>query len=130
VITAEIPYSELVGIISDEFFPAEYSISNGNAAVIPFSNEAAEEYDQISELILDREGPMFLVEADSCIQNISIVCQSLDGGRDDVYKTYYSAYYLNPGSAIMVQVPNEQLNLFFVEYQQDGQTVRIPLETQ
>ena len=131
VIIAEIPYSELVGIIEEEFFPAEYSFSNGNANVLPFTTDATSHYDQRSELILDHQGQKFLVEADSCIQNIRIVLRPTTTGESDIIlATHYNAYCLNPGNAIMVQIPNSSSAVYCVEYQQNGATVSIPIVAQ
>lgn len=125
VIVAEIPYSELVGIIADEFFPAENSIRNGSASVVPFSDETAQGYEQISELILDNDGQMYFVEADSCIMNIQIHLKTEDPNMasSDIV---YMAHYLNPGDAIMVQVLPEHAANLTVSYVQEGAPVSIP----
>lgn len=126
VIVAEIPYRELVGIIADEYFPPESVLTNGNATVIPFSLENAEKYAQISEFILDPEGDQYLIEADSCIQNISIAILVEDPGGEK-NETIYKAYYLNPGDAIMVQSSSENAKKLFIHYTQDGTEISIPL---
>lgn len=128
VIIAEIPYSELIGIIEDAYFPAEVTFSNGNATVHPFAADTG--YAMTSELILDHNGDKFFVEADSCIQNIQIVEYSALTGRNDIAMTRYSAYCLNPGNAIMIQIPQDSNAAYFVEYQQNGSTIKIPISTQ
>ena len=130
VITAVIPYSELVGIIEEEFFPAESSFSNGNPTVLSFTPDAASYYEQTSELILDHEGQKFLIEADSCIQNIQIVKRAIMTDRNDIMQVCYTAYCLNPGNAIMVQLPKNDNMQYYVEYMQDGNTVSIPITVQ
>lgn len=129
VIVAEIPYSELVGIIDDNFFPAENSVTNGNITVVPFTDEAAQNYQQISELVLDPEGKMYFIESDDCILNISVTYET-----SDEYESYqnvvYTAYYLNPGDAIMVQVAEDEANLISIQYVKDGQVVSYPLVAQ
>ena len=125
IITAEIPYSSLVGIIDDAFFPPEY-IANGNAKVIPYSDDLANSYQETSELILDREGKKYFIEADSCIQNIRIVLQSSDDAHQIIRTICYRAYCLNPGDAVMVQLPEKATGSYFVEYEQNGTTVTLP----
>lgn len=129
VITAQIPYSELVGIIGDEFFPAENQIQNGNAQVVPYSAEAAAKYSHISEMIFDNDGQMYFVEADSCIQNIRLTSTQTAAEQTGTQarETVYKALYLNPGDAIMVQIAEENAGTITIEYEQDGQLVRIPL---
>jgi len=126
VIVAEIPYSELVGIIADEYFPPESGHTNGNATVIPFSIEAAEKYAQTSEFVLDPEGDQYLIEADSCIQYISISMLVEDPGGEKS-ETVYKAYYLNPGDAIMVQTSGENAKKLVINYKQGDLQVSIPL---
>jgi len=124
IITAEIPYSELTGIIDDAFFPPEYSIENGNAKIVPYSEDHASSYRQTSELILDREGKKYFIEADSSILNIRIV--RLD--EDVETAEHYCAYCLNPGNAIMVQIPDAGAGTYCVAYEQNGNTVTVPIK--
>lgn len=126
VIIAEIPYSELNGIIADEFFPAENSIQNGNAKIVPFSEEASQSYNETSPLILDNNGQMYFVEADSCITSIKIYQKNTDANTE-TEDAVYMAYYLNPGDAIMIQVLPENAANIFIRYVHDGKTVSIPL---
>lgn len=128
IIEAVIPYSDLVGIIEDAYFPAESSINNGSAKVLPFTMDAASGYKQTSELILDMDGEKFLVEADSCIQNIRIVQTRTQTGRNDsVVSACYMAYCLNPGNAIMVQRAPSNEYLYSVQYLQNGNIINIPI---
>ena len=124
VIVAEIPYSELVGIIADEYFPPEVNIANGNATVVPFSVETAQNYAQISEFVMDPEGDRFFIEADSCIQNISIAILVEDPGGVST-ETLYKAFYLNPGDAIMVQTKNA--DDLVINYKQGDDMISLPI---
>lgn len=129
VIIAEIPYSELAGIIEEEFFPAENSIQNGNATIIPYSDDAADKYNQISELVLDPNGDMYFVEADSCIMQIRIYVNN-ESQTTAITEPVYMAYYLNPGDAIMVQVSEEMAENLSVVYIRNGDIVTVPLITE
>lgn len=124
VIVAEIPYSELSGIIADAYFPPESGHTNGNATVVPFSMEAAEKYAQTSEFMMDPEGDQYFIEADSCIQNISIAVLVEDPGGVNA-ETVYKAFYLNPGDAIMVQT-NHAEDLV-INYMQGDEMITLPI---
>lgn len=125
VIIAEIPYADLADVVSDEFFPAEDSIINGNATVTTENKSFA----QISELVYDQDGDMYFIEVDSCIKNIRISYNVIDTNSKTT-DIIYAAHYLNPGDAIMVQATADNAANMTVNYTQNGESIAIPLINQ
>ena len=86
--------------------------------------ETAQNYAQISEFVMDPEGDRFFIEADSCIQNISIAILVEDPGGVSA-ETLYKAFYLNPGDAIMVQTKNA--DDLVINYMQGDEMISQPI---
>lgn len=123
VITAQIPYEKLLGIITDEFFPPEQQNLKGTVEFLSFDADE-QQYAHISELILHNDGQMYTLRTDSCVQDIRIM--STDGQTQERH-AIYAALYLNPGDAIVLQCSDSSLSTMFVEYTSNGQTVTLPL---
>ena len=118
VIISEIPYAELAGLIMDEYFPAEQQALTGTIQQMPFSTDDAAQFPQISELILNQEGEMYLLYCDSSIQNVSI---HVNNAATDLNYVAYAAEYLNPGDAIMIQYDPSLEDHVVVEYLSCGE---------
>ena len=125
VIIAEIPYSELSGIIADEFFPGEKQAPESTLQVLPFNQEDAANYNQISELILDPEGEMYILTVDNCTFNIRVNVKQTT--YNDSY-TAYASQFLNPGDGIVVQISEEHIADVQIQYESAGQTITLPIK--
>ena len=123
VIVAQVPYEQLVGIITDEFFPPERQNLSGTMEFVSFDSNN-NQYEHISELILDNGGQMHALQTDSCVQDIRIIVTDPLTYEDH---TVYAALYLNPQEAIVIQSNDTQLRNMHVEYQSNGETVSLPL---
>lgn len=124
VITAEIPYSDLIGVIDDAFFPPEQE-----GAVGAIYAEKAEDVDvttftRISEIVLRPEAPMYVLYTDGAVQNVRITLNDakLDGGY-----TIFGAQSLSKSDAIIIQAEVDLFSLLEIEYESDGQALTIPL---
>lgn len=95
VVNAVIPYSELTGILRDAYFPAENDLTSGNLSATPFTDTKADEYTQISEIILEEGTTKILLYTDGEISDIRITA---DSGS-----AIFACYTLTPGDAIMVE---------------------------
>ena len=125
VIIAEIPYSDLSGIIADEYFPGEKQIITSNMEVNEFNPENASNYNQISELILDPEGEMYILTVDNCAFNIRINVKL--PAYNDSY-TAYAARFLNPGDGIVIQVNEANIADIQIQYENAGQAVTLHIK--
>lgn len=71
-ITAEVPYSALVGLLKEEYFPAEAENLTGNVYILPFNDADPEQFDQFAELVMDEDGQRYLLYTDQCLQDLRI----------------------------------------------------------
>lgn len=110
-IIAEIPYSKLVGLIDDAYFPTEKEPTAGNVFAKPFEKMEQDEFSQFAEVILQEDGTKIILYADKAVYDIRIETgsQSPDDGIFTPEYTVFSAYGLSAGNAIMLQADFSQV---------------------
>lgn len=98
-ITVEIPYSELLGVLRDEYFPAEQDSFSGSLTAEMFTADTQKDFTQFAETVLVENGTKFLLSADGAITDITIETESVESGTT----TVMAVQSLTPGDAIMVE---------------------------
>lgn len=124
VITVEIPYSQLPGIIDDAFFPPELDTLSGNLIIVPAENTDITRFNRISELVLNVEAPMYLIYTEGSVQNLSI---TLSDAVLNNYYTVFAAQSLCEADAIVVQADVNLFRHLNISYESNGQLVTTPL---
>lgn len=124
-VTVEIPYNKLTGILHDAYFPAETVPTNSMLTIVPFDQEKSNDFTQISEAVMDKEGKMFLLYTDSIVHNLRIV--SAGSQTAPMEHTVFAAQYLTPGDAIMLQTNADDLQIVY-ENSNGTQTASLPTE--
>lgn len=120
-ITAEIPYSELTGILRDEYFPAEQDSSKGSLIVENFTTTALSDFTQFAETVLIDNGTKILLSADGAITDITIQTVSVETGSSDISgETIMAIQSLTPGDAIMIEFDSSTTKLL-VNYRNGDQ---------
>ncbi len=102
VVTAEIPYHQLTGILDDAYFPAEQEEANGTVSVQNYHNDILENYSQFAEVIIDEENEKILLYTEKSVYDIRLRVNLSDSNSDTIY-TVFAAYGLTPGDAVVVQ---------------------------
>lgn len=105
VIIAEIPYSELVGLLYDGYFPAERETASGALLVTDLNNTDISQFSQIAELIRNPDGQIVFLHTKGLVWNFKIECgvwHSNNTAFTPVYTALFSAA-LSPGDAVMLQ---------------------------
>lgn len=127
VITAEIPYDKLSGILNDAYFPSEIECGSSKLIAAPFSENDLEKFTQFSEVVLDTSGNKILLYTNGAVSNIQIETGSwnADGTVFTPEQTVFAAYRLTPGDATMVEstITNNLPNLR-LSYNTTNGTVR------
>lgn len=120
-ITAVIPYSELTGILRDEYFPAEQDIYTGTLDAETFTLEAQAEFTQFAEVVLVEGGTKILLSAEGAITDIRIqAITNMYGGSNIDGCTIMSVQSLTPGDAIMVEF-DPATTILLIEYRNGDQ---------
>lgn len=99
VITAQIPYQELTGIIGDAYFPTEKTYASGIVSINDFSDADLDSFEQFSEIILDSEAPMLLISAEGSVLDVRIDLMDHSGYS----KTVFAANVLSETNAILLE---------------------------
>lgn len=72
IITIEIPYSELPGILNDAYFPDEYQPSTGTLIVESIDQPDTGTFAQLMEVVIHPQGEQVLLYSDKTIRNLTI----------------------------------------------------------
>ncbi len=123
LITAVLPYSELVGIVSDPFFPAERDGASGEVLLQSFSDENAQQFSQIAELVIEPDTDRVLLYTDHLIYDVQVEygTWSASGAVFSKQYTVFCATSLTPGDALMIEASfADTLPCLRVRYQSNG----------
>lgn len=123
IVTAQIPYEQLIGILKDAYFPAEIDQPGGSIQGVLFENAALEHYTQISEVILEEGAQKILLYADGAVFDISLCAGAKGTISANVVENddeIFAAYSLTPGDAIMVEADFENTTLLIGYRTGDG----------
>lgn len=123
IIIVSIPYTELTGIIGDQFFPAEAQVTTGNVEAHLFSDVDLEQYQQFAELTTEVGGEKIIISTDGIIQNVTIHngIWNADGTLFAVESTLFYANALSSTDAIMLEtVVPDSLPALMLTYQSNG----------
>jgi len=124
IITAEVPYSLLTGIIDDAYFPPERDTASGSLQATLQSDVSMEQFTQIAEVPLDHGGERVFLYTDGALQDlrIEIGYWNEDATVFTADTTVFATCALTPGDAVVVEtyIPDGAPNLR-VTYHTDGQ---------
>ncbi len=126
IISAEIPYSQLVGILDNAYFPAEREQAEGTVEISMFNENALAQYSQFAEVVLKEGSDKILLHSDMGVYDLRIESGSWssDGSTFTPEYTIFACYALTQADAIMVDAPlTKTLPSLRVSYTTDGQTV-------
>lgn len=108
VVIAQIPYSQLTGVIADEFFPVEEDEMIGTLLCSAFAEADMDSFTQISEVILDHDGEKLILFADGAVRDVRIDIITMDEASGyEIANTVFATYTLTPGDAILLQVDTQ-----------------------
>lgn len=106
-VVAEIPYEKLIGIIRDEYFPAERPDAHGSHVYAPFSETDLSRFNRFTELITTKEAPQYLLYTDGLLYDIRIESGSYYESNGEVQfipeATIFAASHLTASDAVMIQ---------------------------
>ena len=72
VVIAEIPYEKLIGILKDDYFPAEQANAPGTLSIKEYTEDNLDTFTRCTELTLDADKGKFLLYTDKFVHDIAI----------------------------------------------------------
>lgn len=125
VITVEIPYEKLDGLLYEPYLPEPKVDVQGTVSIVPFDQVEMSVFEQIGELVTDNNGEMYMICTDGPIRDVRI----LSSDNTDTY-IIFASYSLTPGDGIMVQGDIDSLKNMVLTYKSASETLSIPLITE
>ncbi|MBR4017229.1 MAG: DUF3298 domain-containing protein [Oscillospiraceae bacterium] len=122
VITVEIPYENLRDLLHEDYLPLIRNTPSGEAKVTSFADISMDKFSDIAEIVLDKEGKMYMIHTVGNLQDIRI--QFLDANNN---YTVFAADALASGDGIMVQASDEQFKNLKLSYKSGKEIISIPL---
>lgn len=120
-VSVSLPYSQLLGILSENYFPREDLAGSGDLSILPFRQAELSRYARFAELVLDSEGTPCLLTPSWTISNLRIeVGQWQEDGFHPV-STVFAADILYETDAVLLQYLPETGEGLRIQYQSGGQ---------
>jgi hypothetical protein len=125
-VCATIPYSKLVGILKEAYFPVEAENATGEIQSEIFTEEISTSFTQFSEIILTENSKKFILYTPDYVRDITLYTGSWSdlSGAFGIGEVIFYAASLTPGDAIMVEADlNTEFPTLFLTYSSNGQKV-------
>jgi len=125
IITVEIPYSELPGLIFDGYFPAERERIEGKMITGDFMSTDMEQFNNMAEITLATGEEIMVVYPEGRVEDIRITIPG--NGKNLPPYTAFAALEMSAQNAVVISLAKDDIDGITVTYMSDGNTVTIPL---
>ena len=125
IITVEIPYSELPGLIYDGYFPAERELVQGNLLTGSFMDTDMEQFNNMAEVNLTTGEEIMVIYPEGRVEDI-LISVAGDGKNIPEY-TVFAALEMSSRNAIVISLSEHEMSKITVSYSSEGNTASIPL---
>lgn len=125
VISVEIPYSELTGLIYDGYFPAEREQISGSMQSCDFMQLDMERFNNMAEVTLVTGEEIKVVYPEGNVEDIRIHV-SEDGGYHPEY-VIFAAYEMSDKNAVVISLSEEDIAKMTVSYTANSNAKSFPL---
>lgn len=118
IISIEIPYSELPGLIYDGYFPAEREQVQGKLNSGLFMEMDMTQFNSMAEVTLTPDEPLIVVYPEGKVENIRIIVPG--NGKNIPSYTAFAALEMSQNNAVLMSATREETGLISVEYMSEG----------
>lgn len=125
IITVEIPYEELPGLIYDGYFPAERERIQGSMHTSNFAQTDMTRFNNMAEITLAAGKEVMVVYPEGNVEDVRITIAS-DGINMPAY-TVFAALEMSAKNAVVISLEQEDIAGITITYSADGSTASIPL---
>lgn len=122
VISVEIPYEKLQGLLYSAYLPAKQTTTTGTVTVTPFADVDLSRFSHIAELVAENGGKMYMIYTDSQVQEIHITHKDSTGSY-----TIFAANTLSKNDGIMIQAAEDMLKTMEISYRSGDETDKTPI---
>lgn len=125
IITVEIPYSELTGLIYDGYFPAEREKIQGSMHTGSFMETDMEQFDSMAEVTLAAGEEILVAYPEGTVEDVRI---TIPGDNINMPEyTVFAALAMSGRNAIVISLEQEDMEGITISYMTDGKTEAVPL---
>ena len=125
VITVEIPYQDLPGLIYDGYFPAERELVQGNMLTGSFMETDMLQFNNMAEINLTTGEEIMVVYPEGRVEDIRIILAG-DGKNMPEY-TVFAALEMSANNAVIISLSENDISKVTVSYTAEGSRVTVPL---
>ena len=118
VITVEIPYEKLSGLIHTDYLPIKRSESNGKVVIKPVDDISQIVDINNAELVMNTDGTLYMAQSDGYVQDVRIAFTD----KTTSY-TVFAAYALYHGDGVTIQVNDSTKEKLKLTYKSGTETV-------
>lgn len=125
VITVEIPYSELPGLIYDGYFPAERELVEGVIKTGTFMETDMEQFENMAEVVLAAGEEIMVVYPDGIVEDVRVTIAGDDMNMPEY--TAFAALKMSSANAIVLSLPDALIDRVTIHHTVDENVETIPL---
>lgn len=125
IITVEIPYEELPGLIYDGYFPAERELVRGSMKSGIFADTDMEQFNNIAEVKLPAGEDIVVIYPEGTVEDIRVIVAG-DGMNMPKY-TVFAALEMSPNNAVVLSTPKANMENISIHYFSDGNQQTVDL---
>lgn len=114
IISVEIPYSELTGLIYDGYFPAEREQINGVMHVGSFMQTDMEQFNDMAEVTLVTGEEILVAYPEGTVEDIRIVAAANGINRPDY--TVFAALRMSDQNAVVLSLAQSDIEMMSLTY--------------
>ena len=125
VITVEIPYNELPGLIYDGYFPAEQERTHGNLFTAEVSKINMEQFDNMAEVNLASGESALVAYPNGTIKNVQLLVSTDEMSMPEY--TVFAAYAMSDKDAVIINVDDGDIDDIQIQYSSDNMLFAVQL---
>ena len=118
IISVEIPYGELPGLIYDGYFPAEREQIDGKLTSGLFMSTDMTQFNSMAEVTLASNESIIVIYPEGKVEDIRIIAPG--NGKNIPSYTVFAALEMSPNNAVILSASQEEAEHLSIEYMSDG----------
>lgn len=126
VVTVEIPYEELPGLIYDGYFPAEREIVEGTMHTGSFMETDMEQFENMAEITLTTGEEIMVIYPEGSVEDVRVNIAG-DGMNMPDY-TVFAALEISDGNAVVMSLSEDLIERVAIAYTENGNEQSLPLK--
>ena len=121
VITVEIPYEKLSGLVHEDYIPAKKGAVQGTMKMIAFTEADLSKFTDVAEIVINTDGEMRMAYSEGSVQDVRITMNDKISNY-----TIFAANYLSAGNGIGIKVKASEIAKLKLTYKSNNSTEVLP----